>query len=127
MNPSVKKWILLGATLFFSAGLLASASQAPDNSKVNKGDASKGAVTAGSQKTNSSDQSITKQIRASIMKDKALSTYAHNVKIVTQDGKVTLKGPVRSEEEKSSIAEKATAIAGGSNVTNEITVAPPKQ
>ena len=83
MNPSVKKWLLLGATLFFSAGVLASASQAPDNTKANKGDGSKGAVTAGSQKTNSLDQDITKQIRASIMKDKALSTYAHNVKIVT--------------------------------------------
>src|ERR1700730_13510930 len=100
MNPSVKKWLLLGATLFFSAGLLASASQAPDNSKVNKGDSSKGAVTAGSQKTNSSDQDITKQIRASLIKKKAPSTNEQNVKIVPKDGKVTLKGPVRSEEEK---------------------------
>lgn len=127
MNVSGKKWLLLAATLFFCAGVLASASQAPDNSKVNKGDGTKGAVTAGSQKNNSTDEEITKQIRASIVKDKALSTYAHNVKIVTQNGKVTLKGPVRSEEEKSNVAARATAVAGQANVTDEITVAPPKK
>ena len=61
------------------------------------------------------------------MKDKSLSTYAHNIKIITQDGKVTLKGPVRSEEEKASIESKAVAIAGQNNVTNQLEVAPPKQ
>jgi hyperosmotically inducible protein len=61
------------------------------------------------------------------MKDKTLSTYAHNVKVITQDGKVMLKGPVRSEDERSSVAAKAVAVAGESNVSNELTVAPPKQ
>lgn len=61
------------------------------------------------------------------MKDKSLSAYAHNIKIVTQDGKVTLNGPVRSEEEKASIESKAVAIAGANNVTNQLDVAPPKQ
>jgi len=61
------------------------------------------------------------------VKDKSLSTYAHNIKIITQDGKVTLKGPVRSEEEKASIESKAVAIAGQNNVTNQLEVAPPKQ
>ena len=61
------------------------------------------------------------------MKDKSLSTYAHNVKIIAQDGKVALKGPVRSEDERTNIASKAAAVAGDSNVTNELTVAPPKQ
>jgi osmotically-inducible protein OsmY len=56
-----------------------------------------------------------------------MSTYAHNVKIITQDGKVTLKGPVRSEDEKTNIAKKATAIAGERNVDNQLEVAPPKQ
>ena len=56
--------------------------------------------------------------------DKSLSTYAHNVKIVAQDGQVTLKGPVRTEAEKTSIAAKATEIAGADKVTNEITVTP---
>ena len=56
--------------------------------------------------------------------DKSLSTYAHNVKIVAQDGQVTLKGPVRSEAEKTAIEVKATEIAGAGKVTNDITIAP---
>ena len=99
---------------------------APDNTKMNKGDAQEGATTADQQKMNTTDRNITKKIRASIMKDKSLSMYAHNVKIVTQDGKVTLKGPVRSEKEKSDVEAKAAAVAGDGNVTSEIEVAPPK-
>lgn len=97
---------------------------APDNTKVNKADRAKGAVTADRQKENAADRDLTKKIRQSVIDDKSLSTYAHNVKIVTQDGQVTLKGPVRSEAEKTSIAAKATEIAGAGKVTNEITVAP---
>jgi osmotically-inducible protein OsmY len=61
------------------------------------------------------------------MQDKSISTYAHNIKIVTRDGKVTLKGPVRTEEEKASIETKAAAVAGADNVTNGLTVAPKAQ
>jgi len=122
---------LLGATLFLSASLVAGAPQqdqqpAPDNSKTNQGDASKGATTAQQQKMDPADRNITKQIRSSIMNDKSLSTYAHNVKIITQDGKVTLRGPVRSEDEKTSIETKAVAVAGQGNVTNQLEVAPAK-
>jgi len=60
------------------------------------------------------------------MDDKSLSTYAHNVKIISQNGKVTLKGPVRSEEEKNTIEKVATDVAGAGNVTDQITVQPPK-
>lgn len=56
------------------------------------------------------------------MDDKALSTYAHNVKIIAQGGKVTLKGPVRSAEEKQTVEQKAAEVAGAGNVTNEITI-----
>src|ERR1700683_5650637 len=97
---------------------------APDNSKTNQGDANKGAMTADQQKMNPADRNITKQIRSSIYKDKSLSTYAHNIKIITQDGKVTLKGPVRSDDEKNSIVAKATEIAGDGNVTDQIEIAP---
>lgn len=67
------------------------------------------------------------KIRKSVMDDKSLSTYAHNVKIISQDGKVTLKGPVRTEEEKHTIAQKANEIAGAGNVTDEMTVKPAKK
>ena len=99
---------------------------APDNSKTNKRDRDKNSPTADRQKMNATDRDLAKRIRASIVDDKSLSTYAHNVKIVAQDGKVTLKGPVRSEDEKNAIAAKATEIAGSGNVTDELEVAPPK-
>jgi len=56
--------------------------------------------------------------------DKSLSTYAHNVKIIAKDGKVTLKGPVRSQDEKAAIERMANDAAGAGNVTNEITIKP---
>jgi hyperosmotically inducible periplasmic protein len=123
---------LLGATLFLSVSLAAGAVQqdqhpAPDNSKANQGDASKGAVTAEQQKMDPADRNITKQIRSAIYKDKSLSTYAHNIKVITQDGKVTLKGPVRSEDEKAGIEAKAVAVVGTENVTNQLQVAPANQ
>ena len=62
---------------------------------------------------NATDRDLAKRIRSAIMDDKSLSTYAHDVKIVAQDGKVTLKGPVRSDEEKSAIEAKATATNFG--------------
>jgi len=100
---------------------------APDNTKINQGDASKNAKTADQQKMNPADRETTKKIRSALMDDKSLSTYAHNIKIITTDGMVTLKGPVRSEDEKSAIEAKARQVAGDSNVTNNLTVAPPKQ
>jgi osmotically-inducible protein OsmY len=108
-------------------GAPASAQQtAPDNTKVNQRDRAQNAKTADQQKENPQDRAITQQIRKAIMDDKALSTYAHNVKVITQDGKVTLKGPVRSAEEKRSIEAKATEVAGAGHVTNQISVAPEK-
>ena len=129
----IKKCVsLLGATLLFSTSLVAGVAQqdqqpAPDNSKTNQGDASKGAMTAEQQKMDPADRNITKQIRSAIYKDKSLSTYAHNIKIVSQDGKVTLKGPVRTQDEKDSIGAKAASIVGADNVTNQIEIAPANQ
>ena len=112
-------------TLLFSAALVAGVQDPvkPDNSKNNQGDGKPGAVTADKQKMNASDQNVTKQIRSSIMADKTLSTYAHNVKIITQNGQVTLKGPVRSDDEKQSVVAKAAAIAGADKVTDQLSVA----
>lgn len=126
---------LFGLSLLIAVGVFAAPKAAssyglqqeqPDNTKMNKGDANKDATTADQQKMNPSDRTITQKIRAEIMKDKSLSTYAHNVKIITQDGKVTLKGPVRTQDEKASVEGKATTIAGNGNVTSQIEIAPPK-
>ncbi len=84
-------------------------------------------MTADQQKMDPADRNITKQIRGAIYKDKSLSTYAHNIKIISQDGKVTLKGPVRTEDEKNNIGAKAASLVGAENVTNQIEVAPANQ
>jgi osmotically-inducible protein OsmY len=113
------------AILAVSSGILPAQSQPPaaDNTKANK---TQGGPTADQGKNGSADRTIMQKIRQAVMADKSLSTYAHNVKIIAQDGKVTLKGPVRSEAEKQTIEQKATEIAGAGNVTNEITIKAPK-
>jgi hyperosmotically inducible periplasmic protein len=98
----------------------------PDNSATNKVDRKPEAVTADQQKNNKSDLETSRQIRRAIMADKSLSTYAHNIKIVTQAGKVTLRGPVRTEAEKDAVQAKATEVAGAANVTSTVTVVPAK-
>jgi hyperosmotically inducible periplasmic protein len=102
----------------------ASPAPAPDNTKVNQRDASASEPTADQQKENRPDRDITRDIRRSIMEDKSLSTYAHNIKIIAQNGMVTLKGPVRSEEEKAAIEAKAAEIAGKDKVTSQLEVKP---
>jgi osmotically-inducible protein OsmY len=99
---------------------------ASDNTKVNKRDQDKSQATADRAKDNVNDRDIMQKIRKSIVDDKSLSTYAHNVKIVSQHGKVTLKGPVRSDEEKKAVESKAEEVAGAGNVTNQLSVKPEK-
>ena len=117
---------------FAVAGLLcipavSAGGQTPaDNTKVNKGDPAKGAVTPDQQKENAGDREITQKIRRALVDDKSLSTYAHNVKVVAQDGQVTLKGPVRSEDEKKTIEAKAAEVAGVGRVINQLSIAPAK-
>ena len=93
-----------------------------DNTKLNERDRNANEPTADRQKDNRSDREITQQVRKAIVKDKSLSTYAHNVKVITQNGMVTLKGPVRSEEEKKAIEAKAAEVAGQDKVTNQLDV-----
>jgi hyperosmotically inducible periplasmic protein len=101
-----------------------SAAPQPDNTKVNDRDRNTAEPTADQQKENRPDRDITRDIRRSIVQDKSLSTYAHNVKIISQNGMVTLKGPVRSEEEKSAVEAKAAEIAGKDEVTSQLDVKP---
>ena len=97
-------------------------SPAADNTKTNQRDRSPNAPTADQQKDNRSDRDITQQIRQSIVKDKSLSTYAHNVKVISQNGQVTLKGPVQSEDEKKAIEAKAAEVVGENKVSSELNV-----
>jgi hyperosmotically inducible protein len=115
---------------FVAVGLLVLTASAqdegttPDNTKVNKRDRKTGAVTADQQKESESDREITAGIRKALMDNKELSTYAHNVKIITRNGIVTLKGPVRSQDEKKVVESQAAQIAGADKVKSALSVAP---
>src|SRR6202171_2984083 len=122
LRQTVHAIVLTGVSLLLVIAV--HAQTAPDNTKVNTRDRAKGAVTADQQKENASDRDITQKIRQSLMKDKALSSYAHNVKVIAQDGQVTLKGPVRSDDERQAVEAKATEVAGAGHVTDQMSVAP---
>jgi osmotically-inducible protein OsmY len=95
---------------------------------VNKRDRDPGEPTADQQKMNAADRNLTAKIRSSLIADKSLSTYAHNVKIIAQDGTVTLKGPVRSEEEVKTVLAKAVEVVGRTGkVINEMSIEPTSQ
>ena len=134
---------LLTGTWIVASAQNNSPQPAPDNTKVNERDKDKSQPTADQQKDNRSDRDITQQIRQSvvndhsdrmltknirksIMADKSLSTYAHNVKIISENGMVTLRGPVRSDDEKRAVEIKAAEIVGQAKVTSELEVKPKK-
>jgi hyperosmotically inducible protein len=124
-----RKLLSIVGGMVFTGGLLlpvaiAQDAQQPasDNTKVNKRDRSASEPTADQAKNGKSDREIMRQIRRAVVKDKNLSGYGHNCKIIAEHGKVTLKGPVHTDEEKKAIEEIATRIAGDGNVTNELTV-----
>jgi hyperosmotically inducible protein len=103
----------------FAVGQDQSGPPRPDNSATNKAET----TTADRQPEASADRLLTQKIRKAIVDDKSLSTYGHNVKIITKDGAVTLKGPVHSDDEKRIIGAKAAAVAGGADkVTNQLTI-----
>ncbi|HKN74938.1 MAG TPA: BON domain-containing protein [Candidatus Acidoferrum sp.] len=133
MNGSlikVSRLLLPLGSLVFCASLMATPipgkqdpQTPPDNTKQNKDQTN---PTADQQKMDPADRAITQKIRKAIHEDNTLSVYGHNIKIITRDGKVTLRGPVRSQEDKSNIEAKAIAVAGQENVTDQLEIAPPK-
>jgi hyperosmotically inducible protein len=125
-SSATRRFFTLFAAFALSIGVMAAQdasnngqNTAPDNTKTNRARSQ----NADQQKESASDRTLTQQIRKAIMSDKSLSSYAHNVKIITQNGHVTLVGPVRSDEEKSTVEAKAAEVAGASNVTNQLEVA----
>ena len=119
-REALRRWALSSgvAIALCCAPCVALQAQQPDNSAVNKGQAK----TAESQSGQMSDRQITAKIRRDVVGDKSLSTYGHNVKIITKDGAVTLKGPVHSDDEKKNIEAKAGAVVGQDKVTDQLTV-----
>ena len=116
--------LLAGTCMLANGQESAAPPPAADNTKTNQRDKNKAEPTADQQKENQSDRELTQQIRRAIVQDKSLSTYAHNVKIISEGGMVTLNGPVRSEEEKTAVEAKASEIAGKDKVTSQLEVKP---
>lgn len=103
------------------SGLLLTVSalaQQPDNTRENKNNS----PTADQQKETKADRELAAKIRKAVVDDKSLSTNAHNVKIIVQNGVVTLKGPVASDQERQAIQAKAQQVTNASDVHNELTV-----
>ena len=95
----------------------------PDNSGRNVRDRDDQNKTTGDQSENEADRTITQNIRRAVTADDSLSTNAKNVKIITNNGTVTLRGPVKSEKEKAEIEAKAKQVAGVRSVDNQLEVA----
>jgi osmotically-inducible protein OsmY len=116
----------IGAALVLAltvGGAVAADNVPADNTGRNERDRSGDTRTPGDQSSKEPDMQITQNIRKAIVADKDLSTNAHNVKIVTVDGAVTLRGPVASTEEKARIDREARAVAGVKKVDNQLEIA----
>jgi hyperosmotically inducible protein len=95
---------------------------AADNTSKNQRDRSGETRTSGDQSNSQEDVKITAAIRRAVVGDKSLSMTAKNVKIITANGTVTLRGPVNNDAEKAKIAELAQSAAGNARIDNQLEV-----
>jgi len=98
------------------------AKTSPDNTERNVQDRSGATLTPGDQSESKADLDLTQRVRQAVVADDSLSTNAHNVKIITSNGVVTLRGPVNSAKEKANIDAKAQQIAGATKVNNQLEI-----
>lgn len=115
--------LALAAAGAAQAGEHAASKPDADNTELNVRDRDGDTLTPGDQSESEGDIKLTQEIRKAVVADDTLSTTAQNVKIITVDGIVTLRGPVKSDEEKAKIATKAEKIAGVGKVKNQLEVA----
>ena len=93
-----------------------------DNTGINVRDKSGATQTPQKQTNSEADRKLLAAVRRAVVGDKTLSKSAHNVKIVSKDGVVTLRGPVRSEDEKGKVEKLAQQVAGVASVENQLDV-----
>ena len=126
MNKRIMKRILLALSLILTLGMTAIAADEnqadADNTAKNQRDRSGEAKTSGDQSNSPEDLKTTQAIRKALMKDSSLSMTAKNIKIIAADGQVTLRGPVKSADEKSRIDQLAKASAGKAKIDNQLEV-----
>jgi hyperosmotically inducible protein len=95
---------------------------AADNSGRNVRDRHDETKTSGDQSNSKEDIDITAAIRRAVLNDKSLSMMAKNVKIITANGVVTLRGPVKSASEKAKVAQLASSAAGQAKIENQLEI-----
>jgi hyperosmotically inducible protein len=119
----MKKIILsLLCVSVFTLSAIAQETPAADNTEKNQRDRSGETKTSGDQSNSPEDVKITATIRRAVVEDHSLSATAKNVKIITANGTVTLRGPVQNEAEKAKIAELAQSAAGNAKIDNQLEV-----
>lgn len=96
-----------------------------DNTRQNLRDKDNMTLTAEDQKESKADLNITAHIRKTVHKDKSLSMDAHNVKIITRDGVVTLRGPVETEAESLKLQQITQQTKGVVQVDNQLEIKAP--
>jgi hyperosmotically inducible protein len=106
----------------FTLSAIAQDTAAADNTRKNERDRSGETTTSGDQSNSQEDVKITAAIRRAVVRDNSLSTTAKNVKIITANGTVTLRGPVKNDAEKTKIAELAQSAAGNAKIDNQLEV-----
>jgi hyperosmotically inducible periplasmic protein len=104
------------------AAMAADDKRKPDNTAINERDRSRETQTSGDQSNNSADVKLTQAVRQALMKDSELSTTAKNIKIITDNGQVTLRGPVKNAQEKAKIDQLARSAAGGAKIDDQLDV-----
>ena len=119
----MRSLILVGMLITtLSAGAAFAGDYDADNTGKNTRDRDDQAMTSGDQGGSAADREVTANIRKAVVSDDSLSTNAHNVKIITQNGVVTLRGPVKSAAEKASVAAKARQVAGVKRVDDQLEI-----
>ena len=123
-GPMKRTLVALTCLSAFSLAALAADNKKaePDNTATNERDRSGETKTSGDQSNSSADLKITQDIRQALMKDSELSTTAKNIKIITDNGQVTLRGPVKNAQEKAKIDQLARLAAGGAKIDDQLDV-----
>ncbi len=119
------KRILISIACFSAVALVATAADEqtkPDNTATNQRDRSGDTQTSGDQSNSPADLKISQNIRRALMKDSELSTTAKNIKVITANGQATLRGPVKTAEEKAKINQIARSAAGGAQIVDQLDV-----
>jgi len=122
-------WLLLavlagGSPLVYAQASNTGKTATPDadNTRMNKADQKNTQPTAQNQSNEKADRELAAAVRKAIVRDKSLSTNAHNVKVIAKDGTVTLRGPVRSDDEKTKVSQLTRQVEGVSNVDDQLLV-----